>query len=713
MARHANHDILFEPVRIGPVTAPNRFYQVPHCSGMPHLVPLANARMRQIKAEGGWGVVSSEACSIHATSDAQPTPEDKVWDDEDVPYLALLAEGIHRHGALAALEILHHGAAAANRQSRAIPISPRGGKLLRHKDPVQARRMDKADIRELRAWHRAAAVRAKRAGFDIVYVYAGHEVSLPLQFLWRRFNDRTDAYGGSLENRSRLLRELLEETHEAVGDTCAVALRFTVEELIGPAGITADGEGREVVEMLADVPDLWDVTVSSWANDSATARFVEEGWQVDHVGFVKSLTDKPVVGTGRYTSPDLMAAAVRKGQLDMIGAARPSIADPFLPKKIEEGRYEAIRECIGCNVCVTGNNTAVPIRCTQNPTMGEEHRRGWHPERIAPKVSEKAILVVGGGPAGLECTLALGNRGYRVLLADKGEEFGGRLLMEARLPGFASWARVRDYRMGLLRTMVNVDLYPASPLSADDIMGFAIPHVVLATGASWRADGVGQARLTPVEGLSSARVLTPEAAMAGEEIASPVLIYDDDHFYLGGALAERFARDGHEVTLVTPAAEASQWTHSTLEQMKIQTRLLELGVAIRSHRVLQRLTGEEAELSCVFTGRRELVAAATTVMVTERTPHDALSRELSDSEALKAAGIESVSLVGDAFAPATVAHAVHHGHRFAREFEGEARPPVPYTRELIELPRTTAPSERMLEARHVSLHAPSRAGGTT
>ncbi len=218
--------------------------------------------------------------------------------------------------------------------------------------------------------------------------------------LLKRYNQRTDEYGGGLENRTRLLRELLEDTHEAVGDTCAVALRLAVDELLSPAGLTHDGEGQEIVAMLAEMPDLWDVNVSNWSNDSGPSRFMKEGYQEQYISFVKGLTSKPVVGVGRYTSPEAMVSAIQRGVMDLIGSARPSIADPFLPQKIKEGRVEDIRECIGCNICASADNVGIPIRCTQNPTMGEEWRRNWHPERIPAKKSEKAVLVVGAGPAG-------------------------------------------------------------------------------------------------------------------------------------------------------------------------------------------------------------------------------------------------------------------------------------------------------------------------
>ena len=159
--------------------------------------------------------------------------------------------------------------------------------------------MDKADIAEFRKWHRDAAIRAKRAGFNIIYVYAGHDMTLLQHFMLHRYNNRTDEYGGSFENRLRLFREVLADTRDAVGDTCAIAIRFAVEEFLGKDGLQHDGEGRDVVAALADEPDLWDVNLSNWSNDSQTARFSPEGFQEDFVSFVKPLTSKPVVGVGR------------------------------------------------------------------------------------------------------------------------------------------------------------------------------------------------------------------------------------------------------------------------------------------------------------------------------------------------------------------------------------------------------------------------------
>ncbi|MCH6587286.1 MAG: NAD(P)-binding protein, partial [Proteobacteria bacterium] len=600
MARDPRYDVLFEPVRIGPVTARNRFYQVPHCNGMGHRMPRATAAMRGVKAEGGWAVVCTEECEIHPSGDVTPAIEARLWDDRDIPTQALMVEAVHAQGALAGVELTHNGPSCANRYSREVALGP-SHQPVNAPDPVQARAMDKADIRAYRRWHRAAALRAKKAGFDIVIVYAGHDLSLAMHFLQRRRNDRSDEYGGSLENRARLLRELIEETKEAVGDTCAVAVRLAVDELMGPKGITSADEGREVIEMLAELPDLWDVNVSDWSNDSPTSRFAPEGAQEHYVAFVKQVTSKPVVGVGRFTSPDAMVSQVRRGVLDMIGAARPSIADPFLPKKIEEGRLDDIRECIGCNICVSGDRTMSPIRCTQNPTMGEEWRKGWHPESLPPKGSDDAVLVVGAGPAGLEAARALGQRGYRVHLAEAGEELGGRVTREARLPGLAEWARVRDYRVQQIAKMTNVEVYRASRLTPEHVHELGAPRVVIATGARWRRDGVGQANSAPVPGFDRAAVLTPDDVMAGAVPEGPVVVFDDDHYYLGGVLAEKLRRDGLDVTLVTPALAASYWTEKTLEIGHVHKRLLELEIDIVPYTNVAAFHGARVELACVHT----------------------------------------------------------------------------------------------------------------
>ncbi|MEM9499037.1 MAG: FAD-dependent oxidoreductase, partial [Pseudomonadota bacterium] len=377
---------------------------------------------------------------------------------------------------------------------------------------------------------------------------------------------------------------------------------------------------------------------------------------------------KPVVGVGRLGSPDMMVGMIGRGVLDLIGAARPSIADPFLPRKIEEGRVDEIRECIGCNICVMSDSLGVAIRCTQNPTMGEEWRRGWHPERIAPVAGAPDVLVIGAGPAGLECALQLARRGCHVTLAEAQVQPGGRVRKESALPGLGAWGRVADYRLNELRQRANVDMFFDSALTPEDVTELGIEHVFVATGAMWRSDGIGRnTQRTPPVIAPDAVVLSPDDVMSG--IAPPaghVLVYDDDQGYLAGVLAEKLVTDGHTVTFVTPASVVSPFTDLTLEQHRVQARLIELGVDILCCHVLTAVQNGEVRLQCVYSARERRVGCASALLVTERTRRTRLYDALRDT------GLVTLELAGDAAGPGLIADAVFAGHMAARNFARSA-----------------------------------------
>jgi dimethylamine/trimethylamine dehydrogenase len=683
MARNPRFDVLFEPVRIGPVTAPNRFYQVPHASGMTNALPQVRAAFRGVKAEGGWGVVCTGAVSIHPSSDDSPLPFASLWDDKDIRSHALMTDAVHEHGALAGIELWHGGACTLNRTSRLAPLSPSGmpwlSTHLGFMGNLRPRTMDAGDIRDLLKWQAAGARRAVRAGFDIVYVYAGMGY-LPYEFLLPEYNHRTDGYGGSIGNRVRLVRELLEVTRDAVGDRCGVALRISLEELRGRPGVDAPSEAHEVVQLLGEIPDLWDVKMDSSPTDCAPSRFAGEGSHEPVVNFVKQLTRKPVVGVGRFTSPDVMVSQVKRGILDLIGGARPSIADPFLPRKIDEGREHEIRECIGCNICISSWHDGVPVRCTQNPTAGEEWRRGWHPERFEPPKSPSSVLIVGGGPAGLECAVTLARRGYQVTLADAAKEFGGRLRFETRLPGLATWGRVVDWRLGQLRERPNVNLYPGSELKPEDILGLEHGHVVVATGARWTKMLFSTLEF-PVGEMEVPGVYTPDDLAAGIVPPGPVVVFDFDNYYLAGAVAEQLAIEVGEVSYVTTAGNASAWTFMTNELPLVHRALGNAGVPIHTLHRVKAFDGATVTLADVYSGKEKDLACRSLVIVGMRKPRDELYHALLARESeLKDAGIASVVRIGDSLAPGAIVHAVHGGHRYAREFDSENAEP-PYTRD--------------------------------
>jgi dimethylamine/trimethylamine dehydrogenase len=680
MGRDPRHDVLFEPLRIGPKTLRNRFYQVPHCTGFGSEKPWSQARHRGVKAEGGWAAVNTEYCAITQESDETPYVSARMWDERDVRVLAATCDEAHAHGALAGIELSHTGAHGENSESRLAAAAP--SQIASDFAPgLVPRAMTKRDIRRVQDdWVRAAR-QSHTAGFDIVYVYGAHTY-LPGQFLSPHYNRRRDEYGGSLANRARFWLETLDLVRSAVGDDCAIACRVAVDRM-GALGVDIE-EGLDFVRMADHLVDLWDVTVGSideWSKDSGPSRFFAEGWQLDSTARVREATTKPIVGVSRLTDPDLMAEIVRSGAWDLIGAARPSIADPFLPRKIDEGRLDEIRECIGCNVCISKADSRRHIGCTQNATAGEEHRRGWHPERFAPLPAGFDALVVGGGPAGLECALTLARRGAaRVRLVDRSPSMGGHLGWLTRLPGIAEWGRLTAYRMAALKRLPNVELINEIELTAVEIERNAADAVVLATGSTWCTDGLNGFTRAPLPGADATapHVLTPEQVMLGRKRppAGRIVVYDGDGYLVAGALAELLAREGREVELVTGFPTIAPFCSETLEDVLVRERLHECGVVMRIGTELQGI--EPGSLTFTDENAEPLeLRAAGVVLVTQRISDDALFHELDGRR-------PAVFRIGDCVAPRLLAEAIFDGHRLAREIDGDdPEVALPWLRERV------------------------------
>ena len=671
------HEILFEPVRIGPKTLRNRFYQVPHCTGFGVEKPWSQARHRAVKAQGGWAAVCTEYCTISSESDETPYVAARMWDDHDLRMLAVTAEQAHELGALAGIELSHTGAHGENSESRlpaAAPSQIAGDFAV----GVVPRAMTRRDIRRVQDDWVAAARRSRTAGFDIVYVYGAHTY-LPGQFLSPHYNRRTDEYGGSLANRARFWLETLEMVREEVGDDCAVACRVAVDRR-GALGVDLD-EGLEFVSLADHLVDLWDVTVGSigeWSLDSGPSRFYREGWQLESTARVREATRKPIVGVGRMTDPDLMASVIRSGVWDLIGAARPSIADPYLPEKIRQGRVDEIRECIGCNVCISKADSRRHIGCTQNPTAGEEHRRGWHPEHVPPLAEPLHALVVGAGPSGLECAITLARRGARVDLVDRGAMVGGSMGWITRLPGMGEWGRLVAYRAVQLKRLPGIELTTGRELDADEIRGWGADVVVLATGSSWAGDGLNGFTRAPVPGADDAlpHVLTPEQVLLeGKRPPGPrVVVYDGDGYFAAAGLAELLAGEGHEVELVTGYDNVAPFAAETLEDVLTRSRLHEAGVVMRRATTLAGIEPGRVDAENEF-GEPFTIAADAVVLVTQRVSRDRLYHELDGT-------LPRVHRIGDCVAPRILAEVVFDGHRMAREID-QPDPDValPYLRE--------------------------------
>jgi dimethylamine/trimethylamine dehydrogenase len=376
--------------------------------------------------------------------------------------------------------------------------------------------------------------------------------------------------------------------------------------------------------------------------------------------------------------------------VDLIGSARQAIADPFLPRKVAEGRLDEIRECTGSNACILREETFNHVGCVQNATAGEEYRRGWHPESFpATAVPGRPVLIVGAGPAGMECAVVLGRRGFSAVhLVEAEPEIGGRLCWTRRLPTLGDWGRIIDWRAVQLARLPGVEVITGRRLAAADILDYGADLVVIATGSVWRGDGVQPGHPDPMPGadLGLPHVLTPEQACAGKRPPGPrVVVYDTDGYYVAPGVAEMLAADGFEVTVVTTFAVLSPVSDETLEGDMLRAHLHRSGVNVR-HATTITAIGAGTVTGHDRYGQPWSTACDGIVLVTQQASQDGLYLELEgDEAALAAAGISGLYRIGDAVAPRMISEAIFDGHRLAREIDQrDPGQPAPYRREQAE-----------------------------
>jgi dimethylamine/trimethylamine dehydrogenase len=655
---------LFEAVPIGPKVAKNRFYLSPHGLGAAIDIFDRSVRIRSEASRGGWAVVSTEQTEISASTDMSPAKEFYLFEAQHLRLADRICRAIHKEGALAAIELSHSGCNVSNWASCKPPIAASGGlvdDLSVAASPVNAVTAGKAELAQIRAEQRLAAERAAAIGFDIVYVYASSVLSIPGQFLSPRFNRRTDAYGGSITNRVRFLRELIEVTQEAVAGRSAVAVRMTLDDLLSPTDDFADL--REAFNQLGELPDLWDITIGGIGEDAGSARFNSSERQIKTLQRVKFLTSKPIAAVGFVGTPDEMASVIDDGVVDFIAAARASIADPHFPSKVKRLRYDEIVHCIKCNHCVACDLMGVPVRCTQNPTFGEPRQTRRLPTKTAP-AAKRTVAIVGAGPAGLEAACACVNRGFNVEIFERGDRIGGRILFESAMPGLSIWDRVISGRMQILDRSSRSKVNLRTQVDADILSAHNFAGVIFATGSQWNSTNFERCGEMPVQIDKSAPIFTPDDVRAGAKLEEHIVLYDIEGYYQAGLLAEYFVSFGHLVTYVTPWTEVSPFTKFTMEQVFVQRRLMKLGVDIRTAHSVARMSKRSIELECIYSGRQQEMSIGSIVVVGSRSPNRSLyDRMVAEHET----SAPRLKLAGDAAHPATIAHAIYSAHQAATD----------------------------------------------
>lgn len=709
------YSVLFEPVQVGPKTSKNRFWCAPHATGFGSDNPGSASSYRATKAEGGWGVIFTEATTIAPEMDKTPHRMPRLWDEGDVRNQRHIAEAIKKNGALAGIELEYNAAVGVMTEGRGLtprsPVATPGESALAVPYAGGLIELDHQGIEEIKQIYVAAALRARDAGFDLITFHCGHAASILAHFLIPYYNTRTDEYGGSLGNRSRFAREMLGAARAAVGPDIAIGIRFGVDTLdepigLGDRGMRADGEAPQFIELMDDLVDYWDLVIGGfdWTQDAQSSRTVGENHEKRYVEHLKQHTRKPVVNVGRFNSPDTMVDVINAEQCDFIGAARAAISDPFLPEKIRTGNIADIRECIGCNFCVSRDLGSAPIACTQNATIGEEYRRGWHPEVFTRAQNDQNdVLVIGAGPAGMECAITLGKRGMRnVHLVDAAPAIGGSINWVSKLPGRNEWRRLIEYREQQLSQLENVEVILNSSFAAEEALDYGAGIIIVATGSQYSRNGVDPYNRVPFgfDAVLGDRLLTPEDVVRDDvPVGKKVVVVDSDGYFMGPGIAERLALTGHEVTLATKGEHIGEYQRLTGEASQTIRDLRDLGVRMHTQTTVTAESAKSVVLSNPDRGS-ERVEIDNMVLVGTRTSDTSMYRGLLDlRDQWEENDVAAVHRIGDCVRPNFIAEAIFSGHRLAREIDSpDPSTQLPFIRERRIIGATEADYELRAEA---------------
>ena len=511
-------DRLFEPLQVGPLELRNRVIFGAHFTmftepsptfGEPGYFGRRYGRYLAERAAGGVAAVIAGETAVAPNTAYKMVNNAVGWDPSAVPHFEALTSQVHEHGAKAFIQLTHSGAMMLGNWSKQVAVAPSVTP-----DYFEApKAMDARDIAEMIDYHVRCARNAVAGGFDGIEIQSAHGYLLH-QFLSPHFNYRSDEYGGSLENRMRFGVQVLTAVREAVDGKLAVGLRLAGDDEVshGP-GLTADdcAEAAARYEELGLV-DYLNVSIGTGGIGMVRTNYSPHLFGVYAAHAIKKAVDHtPVFTVHRILTPDEAEGILERHEADGVTLVRALIADPDWVNKAREGRDEQIRRCTGINQSCYGNLLqSMPINCVQNPAVGREDELGAG--TLTPAAKAKKVVVVGGGPGGLEAAWVAAARGHDVTLLERSDQLGGAIRLAQMLPGRHEIADLADWRIGECERR-GVDIRLGTEATVESIVALAPDAVIVATGGRATKEGRSAYHPMPVPGSEQDWVYDHVAAL--------------------------------------------------------------------------------------------------------------------------------------------------------------------------------------------------------
>lgn len=647
---------LAQPLQLRHLTLRNRIVFGAHTANMSEggLPGARHLGYYLERARGGAAMIVVEPVPVHATG-VLTRGNFLVGSDEVVPGFRAITDAVHAEGAAIIQQLYHVGQHGDFDNSYQPSWSPSG--LPSYHDPEGSHAMTEAEIEQVIAGFVDAALRAQRCGFDGVELFAAYHAIID-QFWLPWSNRRTDRWGGSLENRLRFGAEVMRRIREAVGDRFVIGLAVSIDA-VSEVAMQID----ELCEVVAwyDERQMMDYVTCGTGSYFDFDKIIPTFQYADKLGVEYAERLSAVVRHARVQAeshvrtPENADYVIASGQADMVSVIRGQIADPHLVEKALTGRADQIRGCISCNQMCWGRRFRdYWISCLVNPSAGREWE--WGGDSFEPAERPRKVLVVGGGPAGLETARVAAERGHRVTLVEAGPQLGGAFRLAGLQPRRSQITElVQWYERELQRLDVHVRVN--TPMDADEVLAFGADEVVMATGS--QPSGTGFQRFLPLvermPGVDLPNVGSVDDVLDNRlQVGHRVVVVDDFGDWRGGGTAWHLAEKGHEVVVVTSHPKVGQTVERTSGDGRLRANLARLGTTWHTESAVTEWTGTGATVRNLLDGTEQFVAADTLVLALVNTPEDGVLHDLTDRH-------PALHAVGDVVAARSAVQAIYEG----------------------------------------------------